>query len=352
MSNYNSRIKNISNRLNPDNLELATNLSAEEYPSISYTDVTRYVTLAMKGVDPLYTRKSKEAGEKVKSHLLKELDNVEYEYQGSVMTDTHIKGNSDIDLLVISTKFYTFDREGIKDLVDDPIKRRNLNFIQIDKLKKELSGSSYYGALEDLRHNRIQSESTLKDVYDICDCTHPKAIKIKNKTLNRDVDIVIANWYDDSSSVLNDKKKEYRGIQVYDKDNNSKCSPDYPFLSIYRINEKSANTNGRLKKMIRFLKNIKVDSNFDIQLSSFDINAICYQINELSYINKNKYELIEVISNQLKSLINDPNHYHNLKSVDEREYIFRNKTNKFNSIKLLLNEISSVLEDLKKEGVL
>lgn len=352
MSNYNSRIENILNRLNPDNLELAINLSAEEYSSISYTDVKKYVTLAMKGVDPLYTRRSKEAGEKVKSHLLKELDNVEYEYQGSVMTDTHIKGNSDIDLLVISTKFYTFDREGIKDLVDDPIKRRNLNFIQIDKLKKELSGSSYYGALEDLRHNRIQSESTLKDVYDICDCTHPKAIKIKNKTLNRDVDIVIANWYDDSSSVLNDKKKEYRGIQVYDKDNNSKCSPDYPFLSICRINEKNSNTNGRLKKMIRFLKNIKADSELDIQLTSFDINAICYQINESLYISKNKYELVEIIFNQLHSLDNNINHLKSLKSVDEREYIFRDKENKISSLKLLLKEVHSILEDLKKENIL
>ncbi|AFI88088.1 hypothetical protein BBH51_07200 [Aggregatibacter actinomycetemcomitans] len=353
MSNYNFRIKNISNRLNPDNLELATNLSDEEYPSIFYTDVTRYVKLAMKGVDPLYTRKSKEAGEKVKSHLLNELDNVEYEYQGSVMTDTHIKGNSDIDLLVISTKFYTFDREGITKLINDPVEIRNLNQLQINSLKKELSGTGYHGALEDLRHNRIQSESTLKGIYDICDCTHPKAIKIKNKTLNRDVDIVIANWYDNSSSVLNDKKKQYRGIQVYDKDNNSKCSPDYPFLSIYRINEKNSNTNGRLKKMIRFLKNIKIDSELDIQLSSFDINAICYQIDKSLYISKNKYELIEVIFNQLNSLAHNINYLENLKSVDEREYIFRGKESKINSlILLLLKEVYSILEDLKKEDIL
>ena len=72
------------------------------------------------------------------------------------------------------------------------------------------------------------------------------------------MDIVIANWYDNVTAVLRDKDSDFRGIQVYNKELNSKGDPDYPFLSIKRINDRSSKTNGRLKKMIRFLKNIKV----------------------------------------------------------------------------------------------
>ncbi|BAS48861.1 hypothetical protein AANUM_1630 [Aggregatibacter actinomycetemcomitans NUM4039] len=103
--------------------------------------------------------------------------------------------------------------------------------------------------------------------------------------------------------------------------------------------------------MIRFLKNIKIDSELDIQLSSFDINAICYQIDKSLYISKNKYELIEVIFNQLNSLAHNINYLENLKSVDEREYIFRGKESKINSLilLLLLKEVYSILEDLKRK---
>ncbi|WP_231097987.1 hypothetical protein [Aggregatibacter actinomycetemcomitans] len=100
------------------------------------------------------------------------------------------------------------------------------------------------------------------------------------------------------------------------------------------------------------MKNIKIDSELDIQLSSFDINAICYQIDKSLYISKNKYELVEVIFNQLNSLAHNINYLENLKSVDEREYIFRGKESKINSLILLLKEVYSILEDLKKEDIL
>ena len=55
-------------------------------------DVARYVMRAMKAVDEEYTKRTKAAGEAVKQHLKESLTNVSYEYQGSVMTDTHIRG--------------------------------------------------------------------------------------------------------------------------------------------------------------------------------------------------------------------------------------------------------------------
>ncbi len=77
--------------------------------SVFDKDVARYVMRAMKAVDEEYTKRTKAAGEAVKQHLGYSLTNVSYEYQGSVMTNTHIKGASDIDLLVLCEKFVGTD---------------------------------------------------------------------------------------------------------------------------------------------------------------------------------------------------------------------------------------------------
>lgn len=351
MKDYRRLIENVQNRTNPENISISKSFS-DELSSISYSDVLRYVRYAMKAVEPEYTQKSRLAGENVQTHLKRNLQSVIYRYQGSVMTNTHIRGNSDIDLLVISDLFYSFDRETICRTVSTDSLQTNLNYNQIQKLQNELQGGGYANTFFDLRKNRIDSENTLIPVYDICDITHPKAIKIKNKNLNREVDIVIANWYDNVNSVLNNKDSDYRGIQVYNKDSNSKGNPDYPFLSIKRINDRSSATNGRLKRMIRFLKNIKVDSKVDIKLSSFDINAICYDIDTAKYWNKNFYELVPVVYLQLKSLVEDSYHSNRLKSVDGNEYIFLGNPGKLENLRQMMNEIDSVLLDLKRSVVI
>lgn len=351
MKDYNRLIENIQARTNPENIVLKKEFR-DEISSILYSDILKYVRYAMKGVEPEYTQKSKLAGERVQNHLKDNLLDVVYKYQGSVMTNTHIKGTSDIDLLVITTTFYTFDRKSINTVVTTESLKSQLSSTQLSKLQKELTGGGYSNALSDLRKNRVDSENTLVPIYDICDISHSKAIKITNKSLNRDVDIVIANWYDNVTAILRDKDTDFRGIQVYNKDTNSKGDPDYPFLSIKRINERSSETNGRLKKMIRFLKNIKADSDLDIKLTSFDFNAICYDIETFKYSRKNFYELVPIVYLQLKSLAGNYEHSNNLKSVDGNEYIFRNDSSKLNSLKNLMTEIDSLLIDLKEAVVI
>lgn len=344
--NYSILYDNLVRRSNPENIILEKAIT-DELSTVKYNDVLRYITLAMNGVEPAYTAKSKEAGEKVKLHLKEVLSDVNYEYQGSVMTNTHIRGNSDIDLLVITDKFYSFDRFGIQSILNDYSKRLGYSTPQIQKLETENTGGGYATALQDLRENRSKSETKLVGVYDICDVKHAKAIKITNQNLKRDVDIVIANWYDDVNSVINNKQNGYRGIQVYNKELHSKGDPDYPFLSIQRINDKSSNTNGRLKKMIRFLKNVKADSNKNIDLTSFDFNAICYDIEVSKYQSLNMYMLIPVIYQQLYSLSTNSTLADNLKSVDGHEYIFRGKSQKKENLKSLMEEIQSIFTDLK-----
>lgn len=344
--NYKLLTESIRGRINPENFALSKSFS-DELSSITYSDVLTYIRVAMKGVEPEYTQRSKDAGERVKEHLSKELTSVSFKYQGSVMTDTHIKGYSDIDLLTISEKFYRYDSSKVKLILENAAERAKYYQSSIDKLQREENVSSYNGnSMDDLRNLRLDSERILSNIYSTRDLTKPKAIWIKNLSLNREVDIVVANWYDDVSSIINDKG-EYRGIQIYNKDTNSREKADYPFLSIKRINDRSSETNGRLKKMIRFLKNSKANSNQDIDLSSFDINAICYDIKVSEYQNLSFYELIPIIYNQMKSICNDQTKADSIVSVDGREWIFRGQTSKKDNLKKLLAEIETIFIDLK-----
>lgn len=344
--NYRQLTESIKGRINPENFALKKSFS-DELATVSYSEVLTYIRLAMKGVEPEYTQKSKDAGERVKEHLSKKLSDVVFKYQGSVMTDTHIKGYSDIDLLTICDKFYTYDATKIKQILESVEQKNRYRQASVEKMVKEVNTSSYQGnTLQDLRELRLDSEAILEDVYDICDTTKPKSIKIKNQSLNREVDIVIANWYDDVTSVINDKG-EYRGIQVYNKETHSKGNADFPFLSIKRINERSADTNGRLKRMIRFLKNTKANSNQEIDLSSFDINAVCYDIEVAKYQTLSFYELVPVIYNQLKEICTNQTKSDSIISVDGREYIFRYNPQKLENLKLLLSEVEGIFVDLK-----
>lgn len=349
--NYRQLTQSIRQRINPENLAIQKSFS-DELSTISYSDVLTYIRYAMKAVEPEYTRKSKEAGENVKTHLSKELSNIDFAYQGSIMTNTHIKGHSDIDLLTICDKFYSYDSFAIHNLLNSPEKKANYYQSSIQKLEREVNVSVYTGnSLEDLRNLRLSSEKILSAIYSICDVSRPKSIKIKNLNLNRDVDIVIANWYDDIASIINDKG-DFRGIQIYNKDTNTKGDADFPFISIKRINDRSTATNGRLKKMIRFLKNLRANSDHEIDLCSFDINAICYDIDPVKYQNLTIFELVPLLHAQLKNICTNMDHFNKIVSVDGREYIFRNDTAKLVHVKNLLGEVEGVYADYLQQNVL
>jgi len=350
--NYEELIANIKSRSNPDGLILEKAF-ATEMLDIKYGDVEKYVKLAMRGVEPAYTAQSRDAGERVKTHLKTVLNQVTYKYQGSVETNTHIKATSDIDLLVISDKSYMPDHNGINQMLRSQRGQLTQNSVQI--LERSVSPPHYQGdSLNDLKENRLNSERKLNNEYTDCDCSKPKAIQITNRSLNRDVDIVIAGWFDNANSILKNKEVEYRGIQIYNKTDHQREDADFPFLKIKLLNERSTLTNGRLKKMIRFLKNIKATINKDqnpepVKLSSFQFNAICYNIETNKYKDKNVFELVAIVYWQLKSLVENSDHRDDLKSVDNSEYIFRHQPDRIKELQLLIQTIQPILIDLQNQ---
>ncbi len=341
--NYTSRIDNLKGRYNPDRMQLFENRAYSETLGL-VADAQKYVRMAMMAVDDEYTQKTKEAGETAKRHLHENLQDVDFRYQGSVMTDTHIRGASDIDLLVLCTKFSHTDISRVRSELD---KIQDHTITELSNLRSFSNRfSSYSGNTnEDLRQLRRDIERIMLDKYEVCDITKPKSVKIKNQHFHRDVDVVTSCWYDSYYYVLNGENERNRAISIYNKDTNTANGPDYPFLSISRINERNAVTQGRLKRMIRFLKNVRSDSDKAIDLSSFEINAICYSIDTKDYSNLDYKELVYLLWNVMYHLLIDGT-ASQLKSVVGDEKVFTSQE-KIAALKLLENEVWNIYNDNK-----
>lgn len=345
MADYRSLINRIEDRYNPELITEARNRTISSLAGID-RDVTKYVKLAMNEVDMFYTQKTLDAGESAKSSLQEGLPyQVDFRYQGSVMTRTHIRGVSDIDLLTITKEFQDTDYTKAKEFLEN-----NPYSYSGDAARVRAWVNNFFRYTGDangnLRHLRLDDERVLKSRYIVCDTTKPKAIRVTNQHYHRDIDVVVASWHD-SLDYIKGLGDPHRGIYIYDKDSNRRLGPDFPFLSIDRINTRSSYTEGRLKKMIRFLKNVKADSELSIDLSSFDINAICYDINVNEYKDLYYLDLVRVMWFKLFALCCKETEANNLKSVDGTEYIFRDKPSKMESLRRLRDEVYKIYNEIK-----
>jgi hypothetical protein len=342
--NYRQLNESIRSRINPDNIILEKSLR-DDLSTVSYSEVLQYVRLAMKGVDPAYSQASKDAGAAVKKHLQGLIPHISFEYQGSVMTNTHIKAHSDIDLLVLTERSYQYDRNATAWQLNENASNWTAHPTLRKKLELQQAAPNYAGdTTNDLLSIRLASEAILQRVYNRCDITGAKAICVTNLNYNREVDVVIANWYDDVISIINDKGIQ-RGVQIYNKDLHTRENPDYPFISLARINERGNATNGRLRRMIRFLKNVKSDSDNDIQLSSFHIASLCYNIPVASYQYASYTSLVRILYQELLKITSDAAYAYSITSVNGREYPFRQAT-VIAQLQLLLNEVTRISIDI------
>ena len=145
---------------------------------------------------------------------------------------------------------------------------------------------------------------------------------------------------------MNEEEK-YRGVAIYNKKTNRTEPPSCPFLAIDNINNRSYDTNGRLKQMIRFLKNVRSDSGVKIDLSSFEINAVCYSIPVDSYRNMYYLDMVYLLWNYMYNLLKDENQLLQIKSVDGTEYVFQKNRDKIAELKKLEDEVWQIYQNLK-----
>ncbi|WP_139423186.1 hypothetical protein [Chryseobacterium mulctrae] len=348
--NYTSLIEKVKNRSNPDFINesvLFNKAFSDELGQLksSGKQVLEYVKRSMNGVEARYTERTIEAGDNVKGHLKRNNSSVDYRYQGSVMSNTHIKGHSDIDLIQITNSFYSHEigqNFSIK-YISEP----NMSMSQKQKLLNVINATPYSGnSNSDLRLLRLNAEVVLLSTYKNVDTDKAKSIEVNPSEPNRIVDVVTASWYRSVESEFNEDETQ-RGIQIYDKEKNERLATDFPFLKISLINERSKETGGRLKKMIRFTKTLKADSEQDLRgLSSFDICSVCYNIPIHQYFSLPYYQLVYILYTEFKKISENEVYRNSIKSIDGTEYIFYNKPEKIRLLRLLYEEILFIYEDL------
>lgn len=239
-----------------DQLVTEAKLLNEAYRHIAQSDSVRYVIGSMQSIDPEYTKNTYAQGERVRYQLANRLDDkCEYEYQGSVTNDTHIKARSDIDLLVLTGKFHTLE-------------------------KPQEPSSPYKGnPLQDLVDLRADAIVALEAAFPeaTVDSSGAKSISLEGGSLRRKIDVVPSNWLN-TNRYKETGQKMYRGVQILDAKNMERLK-NTPFLHNAWIAHKDNQTNGGLRKAARLMKSLKYDTEA-IDLSSYDIVSIAFRMPE------------------------------------------------------------------------
>jgi len=303
----------------------------ENYEQLSEPPSVKYALGSMQPVGKAYTDKSYEEGDRVKERIIEGLSRsplVSFAYQGSVPLDVHIRGSSDVDLLLIHEEFVTNDPDAARHIAYSPYRGK----LPVDELK----------ALRD------QATSILKRRYWAASVTSgAKAIRVSGGSLERDIDVVPSHWHD-TASYATSKNRDFRGIKILNGDYGT--VHNLPFLHIKHIRDRCVEHSGSLRKVIRLLKNLKADSDSEITLSSYDIAAIAWHMpSELLRIPYFVDLLLVARTKQhLSRIVGDEAYRYSLWVPDGSRKIF-NESSKFTGVLLLFGELLTLEKKIYKE---
>jgi len=306
-----NRYQRLLARRAPSEDRLVTNFS-ESYER-ERGEYTKYLLGAMRPVDPKYTKRLAEQGDRVENQLTKQLRDdypgLEFRRQGSVSNLTHIKYYSDVDVLTIIDKFHT---------VEPPNLPRN----------------PYAGdPKDDLLTLRQDCAAAIRHAFPAVDVDDDGStcVSLSGGSLVCDVDVVPANWYDTVQYVRGDGDF-WRGIMVLNRDEMERIR-NRPFLFNERIDTHDRQRLGIPRMLIRLLKSIKADYEEDtsgqsVPFSSFDICSVVYRMPD-PYLTVQVTQPLHVIRNLiiwLQRLHADADLQRTLKVVDDSRLIFDEPT--------------------------
>lgn len=303
----------------------------EVYNRINRSDSIRYAIGAMQRIDPEYTENTFNEGERVKNHLINKLPlrtiSAEYRYQGSVTSDTHIKSHSDIDLLTIHSGFVTLEPPQKVSIpytgnpVDDLVKLRNES---ADILKK-----------------------AFPEVY--VDESGSKSISLSGGSLRRKVDVVASNWYD--TNLYKQTGFEYhRGIMILKNDDKTRPI-NQPFFHNKKIDDRDISVYGNLRKSIRLMKSVRYDSDKEINVSSYDICALAYNMPDrlLEVPMWMELQLVENCTLHLANIITDQNYRDSLVVPDGSRKIFGTPGATLEGVTALFGEMYNLKNQIEQD---
>jgi len=239
----------------------------EAIAKIKEDDPIKYVVETMTPIEKDYTDATFAEGDRIKNQLDKSLNysaqNAEFDYQGSVTNDTHVKLYSDLDLLVIDTDFES---------IEPPAKAE----------------FPYQGnPLAELKKLRADCTAILKKEFPAAtvDADGAKCISIRGGSLRRKIDVVIANWWN-TVAYQRHSMKMFRGVKVLDTSVPTRHE-NKPFYHNFKVDQRDQECRGNLRKVCRYLKSEKYDADSDVDISSYDIVSIAWNMPD-SYLTPDK----------------------------------------------------------------
>jgi hypothetical protein len=287
----------------------------------------------MEQMKPSYTETSLRDGERVSEQLKKGLSvDVETRLQGSVPLNIHIYASSDVDLLVLDRSFITYETPTVSSAsyVNDPSIR----------------------PVERLLNLRSQCETLLQSKYPAADVdtSGAKSIAVSGGSLARKVDVVPSHW-DDNLDYQRTGLEYNRGVKILDKVN--RCTlGNLPFLHMERINRKDGQVTGNAKRAIRLLKCLSRDSSHSIDLSSYDLAGLIYNMQDAD-LQVPWFQPLQLLTNVEQFLETLLAHQWYAKSLDTPDKTRKvlDKDEKFDSLAYLRSDLEDLIVGIGEEYV-
>lgn len=311
----------------------------ESFEQLKESASIKYTVGAMAPVDVKSTQVSISEGNRVADNLINCLANNQVSaikrIQGSVALDIHIKGHSDVDMLIIEGQ-----------LVD----------AEYPYITQYTSSSDNRSVLDIVKDIRTKSEKILLSNFPKAevDCSGSKSIALSGGSLKRKVDIVPAIWHDSRKYQMSSQEFD-RGVKIYHKNDNSLIL-NHPFTHIRLVNSRDSAYNGNLKCVIRLMKNMIADmpdykKKVVKRLSSYDLAAIGYHMEEkLNLPSYFRLGLVEKTKSYLEYLCMNKSYRESLLVPDSSRKIF-DSSDKTEALEILTNDMKdlsiSIFKDLK-----
>ena len=271
----------------------------------------------MNQIDGKYRAITLSAIRNVQNHLTTNFSSLKntptFELQGSVATQTEIKVHSDADLLIAQNDFH------------------NLREIPVR--------FPYKGSTKDLMINFKQ------EVHDILNGAYSN-VTIEKKCINvdmgnpkRNIDVVPVafsfNDYDFDAKMNKTGVVTYQGGLVH--------NTSFPFKVRDEMNGKGNRTINASKALVRYLKNIKVDSDLDINLSSFEIYSFLHSIEDVVIYGKQGVPLSLILYAEIELFLAQRKDCEILASPCKNETPFRGRRKHFeDNLRLIKEELDAL----------
>lgn len=296
MPNYSAKLSNLRLRrtgfdpaLESYQFKEAVARNSQSYERVQQPESIKYAIGAMQPVDDEYTANTYREGDRVKNHLATKLPEngirVGFEYQGSVTNNTHVKAHSDIDLLTIHAAFFSLE-------------------------PPQVPTYPYQGdPVQDLMQLRQVSARIIKSAFPQVevDESGSKSLTLSGGSLRRKIDVVAANWFD-TNEYARTRLPYHRGIMILDYKTKERPQ-NQPFLHNHHIDTRDKQVNGNLRKAVRLLKNLKYDADKKVEVSSYDIASLAYNMptHLLDVPSWHELRLVSNCASFLLSVITDTN---------------------------------------------